>query len=123
MTTPTIGELSALALSFYFPFTIVEVCMVVTLSRSLLRQYVANVKVHDAGVRALGIWAGRGENRPRAPDQVRILGDDLQPPVVLVRPQRRDDADGGFLNGPVRRVRRSGETKAHASETRDAAAR
>ena len=89
---------------------------------SLLGEYVAKAGVHHIGVRVLRV-PRRGGNRPRAPDQVRILGDDLQPSVVFVRPQSRDDADRAFLNGSVRRVRRSWETKAHASETRDAVAR
>src|ERR1700676_1288958 len=89
---------------------------------SLLGEYVAQARVHHIGVRVLGV-PRRGGNRPRAPDQVRILGDDLQPSVVFVRPQSRDDADGAFLNKSIRGVRRSWETKAHAGETRDTAAR
>src|SRR6266576_853660 len=123
MSTSTTTGFSAGTVQLRFPFIIVVVFMAVILSCSPLRQYIAKAKVHHIGVRVLGARARRGEDRPRASDQVRILGDDLQPSVVLIRPQRGDHAECAFLNGPVRRVRRSGETKAHASETRNAVAR
>ena len=88
----------------------------------MLRQYVANVEVHHAGVRVFGVRSGRGDDGPRASDQVRVLGDDLQLAVAFVGPQRRNDSDGAFLNGPIGRVCRSREAKAHTSETCDAAA-
>src|SRR3979490_1253265 len=123
MSTSTTTGFSAGTVPFRFPFIIVMVFMAVILSCSPLRQYIAKAKVHHIGVRILGARARRREDRPRAPAQVRILGDDLQPSVVLIRPQRGDHAECAFLNGPVRRVRRSGETKANASETQNAVAR
>jgi len=93
--------------------------------RPLLRQCVPQVEVHDAGVRVFGIGGGcgrYGQSRPRATGQVRVLGDDLHLPVVLIRPDRRNDADGGFLNCSIRQVRGPGESKAHTSETSEAPA-
>src|SRR6202166_1870265 len=115
ITTLTSGNFSTGNTPFRFPFTIVEVCMAVLLSYSLSGQYIAKASVHHIGVSVLGV-PGRGEIRPRAAYQVRILGDDLQPPVAIVGPQSGDYAERGFLNGSVRRIRRSWETEAYASE-------
>src|SRR5258708_22543857 len=101
MTTSTPTGFSTGTVPLRFPFIIVVVCMAVILSCSPLRQYIAKAKVHHIGARLLGARARRGEDRPRAPGQVRILGDDLQSAGVLFRPPPGDHADLPFFNGAV----------------------
>src|ERR1700683_5058585 len=70
-----------------------------------LRQGVAQIDVNQAGVRVLWIVTGNlwaAGNAPGAANQIGVLRDDLQLPVVRAGPQRGNNPNCAFLDGPVR---------------------
>ena len=59
-------------------------------------------------------------HRPRTPDNVGRLRDELQLPVFRAPPQRLRESDRRFLNGPIVRIRRTREPESHTGKSGNA---